>query len=122
LGLTPEQLVARGLLIGIASAPQRTASAETLGVPAPVAGVTVASSGPKAGSVRVYFPSEDYSQVTLDGATNSAGIFLVVGEQAGALPFTLTLNMVDPTGANTWSPQMAGMGPGFTLITVYPST
>lgn len=121
LGMTVDALTAQGLLIGIATAPLRETS-PAIHLPTPVEGVNVTVAGLNTCRVNIMFPNDEYTVSSSTGGTNADGIFFAVGTAGGNnMPFTTTLKFEDPTGARAWKPQMAGIGPSFTLVTGYPA-
>lgn len=120
LNTTLDDLVARGLLIGMVAGYPEEATQATHGQPPRLAGATVQATGTAASRVSVYFPNDTYTQFSPAGHTNRDGVFLVVGNSAGGTPYTISLDISDG-GAHTWHTQKAGIGPSFTLITTYPA-
>jgi hypothetical protein len=114
VAMTPEELEARGYLIGHVVGMLSEGTPD----PPPVAGATVTSPGTTTLPYELLYPNADFTMKL--GATGPDGIFLVVPKEAKS--FVTSWNIVRPAGdTREWETYLAGTNPGNAFVAILPA-
>lgn len=115
LSIDPNELIARGLVVGIVVGKDPTNNSG--GLPSAVSGAVVTLTSDQNATMQLYYPNATYSGENTAKSTNSDGIFWLYGRQTGTAPITTTLAIAASGQSLSWDDRPVTLMPNSIVVT-----
>lgn len=115
LSLDANELIARGLVIGMVVGKDPTDHSG--GLPGPITGAQITLSSEQNATMQLYYPNATYSGENTAKSTNSDGVFWLFGKKTGGVPTTTTLAIAATGQSLSWNQRPVTLMPNSIVVT-----